>query len=394
MLLSTPWRLLLSTMLLLGIITSRSKAQDVQVEDMSFVDDEHGWVSMTGPNPTIFRTSDGGKTWARLSVPSKRGYYNVQFLDRHVGIAIQFYLSHATTIYRTIDGGQTWEKVNEIRAPNGETVLRPNLNSRAEGFLVGNGAPTGPYVLQLLNGGRTVKVRTDVAHLSDGNAYCVFGDGTGHIWIAGDGFILHSADGGKTWEKQSPTPDPDLYAAGSGIALPGGHAWVTIEAEIYRTDDYGKNWTRALATTGASFTDFDSISFRNLREGCAVGNSSFIYCTADGGITWSRSKVFHTVPNGSTSPFPKLQLFGSSHGWATIDGALYKTEDGGRSFTEVLTKSAPVESGVPGEFQARKTWINGPADLAYEKRCRGKSPASCRRRRAPSGRSSRCACAR
>ncbi len=353
-------------MLLLGIITSRSKAQDAQVEDMSFVDDQHGWVSMAGPNAAIFRTSDGGKTWAQLSVPSKRGYYQVHFLDQHAGIAIQMDLFHAITIYRTADAGQTWRKINEFLAPKGETIVGSNLNSRAEGFIVGEGEGGVALVHQLLNGGRTVRVRTDVAHLAGEGAFGVFGDGTGHIWIVGGGFILHSPDGGKTWERQSPTPNPAEYTAWSGTALPGGHAWVTIASEIYKTDDYGKSWTRALATTDAGRVEFESISFVNLREGCAVGSSSFIYCTADGGSTWSRSTVFHKVPASAFSPFPKLQLFASSHGWASIDGALYKTEDGGRSFSEVLTKSAPVESSVPGEFEALKTWINGPTDLAYD----------------------------
>jgi photosystem II stability/assembly factor-like uncharacterized protein/sugar lactone lactonase YvrE len=367
MLMSTPSRLLFSTMLLLGMIASRSRAQDIQVEDISFVDAEHGWVATAEPNPAVFRTSDGGKTWSHFPIASEHGFYRIHFFDRNTGVAIASESEQKSSIYRTADAGQTWTRVNEIRTSPGEVIVDPSLNSRAEGFLVGQGEYGGPLILQLLDGGRTVRVRTDVAHLSGKAAFAVFGDGTGHIWIAGDGFILHSLDGGKKWKKQSPTPNPTEFTTWSGTALPGGHAWVTIASEIYRTDDYGQHWTRALATSGAGKVDFERISFLNLRKGCALGNSELIYCTTDGGSTWSESSVFHEVPTSSSSPFPRLQLFESSHGWASVDGALYKTEDGGRTFAEVLTKSAPVESSVSGEFEALKTWINGPTQLAYDK---------------------------
>jgi sugar lactone lactonase YvrE len=49
-----------------------------------------------------------------------------------------------------------------------------------------------------------------------------------------------------------------------------------------------------------------------------------------------------------------------------MNGSLFKTEDGGHSFTEVLTSSGPNKAEVPGEFDALKTSINGPTQLAYD----------------------------
>jgi sugar lactone lactonase YvrE len=194
-----------------------------------------------------------------------------------------------------------------------------------------------------------------------------FGDGTGHLWIVGKELILHSADLGKTWENQYLRTTPKIDLGVSGTAIPGGHAWIAVaNFEIYRTDDYGNHWVRVLTTVDDGRMNFTSISFSNSRRGCAVGNSSFIYCTDDGGITWSRSKVFKTYTNGS--PFSsKLRLLGSLQGWAGIDGKLYRTENGGHSFTEVLTVPDSIDADVSGETQALRTSINGPTELTWDK---------------------------
>ena len=112
--------------------------------------------------------------------------------------------------------------------------------------------------------------------------------------------------------------------------------------EIYRTEDFGKHWVRALTTINEGDVNFDSISFVSEDEGCAVGNSSFIYCTGDGGKTWEKSRVFKDFPQDS--PFrSKIFLFGSGKGWASADGSLYRTEDRGGSFSEVLASTAAEE---------------------------------------------------
>jgi photosystem II stability/assembly factor-like uncharacterized protein len=160
------------------------------------------------------------------------------------------------------------------------------------------------------------------------NTLGIFGDGTRHLWIVGKKLILHSADNGETWENQYTNSTPRIDLGMAGAALPGGHAWIAVaNFEIYRTEDYGRHWKRVLATVDEGDINFQSISFSDARSGCAVGNSSFIYCTDDGGETWSRNKAFENLPNGSPY-FSKFLAFNSRHGWASINGALFKTEDG------------------------------------------------------------------
>jgi photosystem II stability/assembly factor-like uncharacterized protein len=355
--------------LMLVLFVCRSEAQGIQVTDMAFVDESHGWVAVVQPTPSIFRTTDDGKTWSRFPVPAEHGFYRIHFFDRNTGVALAVESDRETAIYFTEDAGRDWKRANEIEPPFGTHFVDLTLTSPSEGFLVGEGAGGRGYVVQILNVGRILKVRGDlpVDFGQQSNTLGVFGDGTGHLWIVGKELILHSSDGGKTWENQFVNTNPKIDLGISGTALPGGHAWIAVaNFDIYRTDDYGRHWTRALTTEDKGDINFQSISFENPLDGCAVGNSSFIYCTKDGGLSWFRSRAFNTYPNGSPF-FSRLQLFSSSDGWASVNGALYRTDDGGHSFAEVLTTSEPEKSSVPGELKALSMSINGPEELACDK---------------------------
>ena len=322
-------------------LTVDSIAQSIKAIDISFVDELHGWVAEA--MPSVFRTDDGGRTWLRTPVAAKSGFYRICFFDQNTGIAVAHLSDEAMGVFRTEDAGQTWKIINTIKTPNHEHVVDVTLLSRDAGFLVGEG--DRGHVWQFLDGGRALKEREDlpIDYEKQSNALGVFGDRTGHVWITGKGFILHSADDGKTWANQFANADPGLDMPESGVAVAGGHSWISAANwEIVGTHDYGQHWARELSTRDEGNINFDSLSFLNSSEGCAVGDSSFIFCTKDGGETWSRKKVFRPFPKDSLLTIPsKLFLFSSGHGWANNNGTLYKTEDGGSSFKAVRFSSAP-----------------------------------------------------
>ncbi|HWQ03647.1 MAG TPA: YCF48-related protein [Candidatus Nitrosotenuis sp.] len=354
--------------ILWGTCPVSSSSQDLEIIDISFVDALHGWVLAEGPPRVIFRTSDGGKSWHKFPLPPESDFYHFRFWDQNNGMAVQFVSENEMAIHRTTDAGQTWVKASTVKAKYGEHIVDLLLTSAEEGFVVGEGEVGRGYVAQILNGGKTLRTREDLPadFAAQSNALTVFGDRTGHLWIGGKELILHSADNGNTWENQYANTKPRFDMAVGGFALPGGHAWLAVaNFEIYKTDDYGKHWVRVLSTSSLGLVNFDAVSFSNPREGCAAGNSAYVYCTSDGGVSWNRTRVFTSYLNG-TSRSSWLQLFPSSHGWASVGGALYKTEDGGRSFTEILTSSGNATSDVPGESLAMKTAINGPTDLAFD----------------------------
>lgn len=316
----------------------------------------------------IFRTSDGGLTWVRIPLPADIAFYRLHFLDAHIGVALHAESESRQVVYRTIDAGQTWIKVASLNQANDGHLVDLAATSPTDVFVVGEGSLGRGYVAQLLGKSGTLCVRDDLpVDLTENssNALGIFGDGTGHLWIVGKEMILHSADNGKTWENQYSNSDHWIDLADSGFALPGGHAWITVaNFEIFRTEDYGKHWQRALTTSNQDDVNFQSISFSSPEKGCALSNSAFIYCTRDGG-TWSKTKAF---PNDTTdSGRPRLFLFPSSHGWASFNGALYKTMDEGQSFAQVLTSCGKIAAhGSPLQRSSLQRSSPQPASPALE----------------------------
>lgn len=339
---------------------------NLEITDAYFVDEFNGWITGTADHTAVFlHTSDGGKSWSRIAVPAKNGFCCLHFQDRSIGVALEMVSETKFAIYRTADGGKTWTQVSVIKPGNGVHLWTAYSAAPDSTFVAGEGSGGVGYVAQITGMPGTVRVRDDlpVDFSEQSNTLDIFGDGAGHLWIAGKELILHSADNGITWENQAANAHTGIDLV-SGFALPGGYAWITgAHFEIYRTVDYGVHWLLALDTTEGEGINFDSISFIDKQRGCALGDSPKIYCTSDGGKTWSSNNVFPNYVADST--YARLFLFPSSHGWAVMNGALYKTVDGAKSFQEVLTKTAPVEADLPGEFQARTVRINGPTNLAW-----------------------------
>ena len=338
--------------------------QYIQAADVAFIDELHGWVSVMEPTPALFRTADGGKTWTEMPVPFTRGFCRICFHDVSSGVAIQSQSDDEFAIYRSVDGGQTWTKVNEVKKRYLHITALKYI-SADQVLLTGEGSGGTGWVAELSNRGRILRVRDDlpVDFTTQSNTLGIFGDGSSHVWIVGKELILHSADNGKTWENQYRNSVPLIDMGISGAALCGGRAWLAVANwNIYRTEDYGKHWVQAHATNGINL---DNVSFSNADHGCAVGSSPFIYCTSDGGQTWARERPFEAYLNGW--PFPsKIYLFGSSHGWASVGGILYKTVDAGHSFAQTLPTAEKIEAEIPGESQALKTSINGSTDLVFD----------------------------
>jgi photosystem II stability/assembly factor-like uncharacterized protein len=89
----------------------------IYLTDNYFIDDEVGWIS--GSNGFIYRTDDGGKTWAVHTVGSM-GIESVFFVSADEGWAVDYY----SDIYYTDDGGYTWEiTYPEFIYPTWENVI-------------------------------------------------------------------------------------------------------------------------------------------------------------------------------------------------------------------------------------------------------------------------------
>lgn len=176
-------------------------------------------------------------------------------------------------IYKTEDGGRTWAilRLGELRA----RALR--LGSPIHAIVAG-----AEGVLLLSDDGGASWRRPESGVRSHLNSIAVRGE---KIWVAGhEGTILHSADNGRSWRLQPSLTRNNL----EGIwFLDGQHGWAAgWNGTILRTADGGASWENV--SPGNIYQTLTAIWFRTPEEGWVVGIGGLILHTADGGSSWSR----------------------------------------------------------------------------------------------------------
>lgn len=191
---------------------------DLKLTGLRFTDLEHGWVY--GELGALFFTSDGGATWTRQRVPTRHLLLGASFLDAQTG----WLSGGGLTVLKTSDGGASWH-AGTIFLPAG---------------VEGGQQPREP-----------VRVKPEQYEL--GETRKIGGRRLNAVWFAthergwavgGEGVIIKTVDGGRTWQPQVSGVGEDLYdvrffnesegwAVGRGGALlhtrDGGHKWVDTE---------------------------------------------------------------------------------------------------------------------------------------------------------------------
>jgi photosystem II stability/assembly factor-like uncharacterized protein len=201
-------------------------------------------------------------------------------------------------------------------------------------FAGGRGNNLG-LVLKTSDGGKSVQV---LRNPSDRIGTClgVLARPDTGIWVYGAGAVLYSLNRGKSWksldlEKLGTNPNnfhiADAFFANDGRGWLVGHI---DEASILATHDQGVRWS---VVDPSEKLRMNAISFSNSSRGCAVGNSTQLVCTNDGGSTWSATDVLPPQRKGQPTEFYQINLLDSGRGWLrSIDGHLYETLDSGKSW--------------------------------------------------------------
>lgn len=224
----------------------------VPLFDVCFVDTLTGWA--VGGSSAILKTTDGGKNWILKKIPgSSQTLHKVQFLSKTIG----YVLDANDLILSTNDGGENWNiKPNEYDIGI-EDLSFINQN---EGWLTG---------------------------------YKTYSD-------HGIGMILHTTDGGQTFEKQVESYSSSQFGAklyraikfkndkiGWALAVDDVDPYSTTE--VFRTNDGGKTWEKISEINSStirlkivgdtlwcpSFGGFDRLGGSNV--------------SIDGGYSWTRS---------------------------------------------------------------------------------------------------------
>jgi photosystem II stability/assembly factor-like uncharacterized protein len=103
-------------------------------------------------------------------------------------------------------------------------------------------------------------------------------------WAVGEKEVIHTADGGATWQVQ-PVPG-DAFLFGVEV-LSAVEAWVVGSyGTVLHTTDGGQTWTQTALAPELEEPWLNSVRFTSRQQGWIVGNKGLILATLDGGTTW------------------------------------------------------------------------------------------------------------
>lgn len=153
--------------------------------DICFVDTLNGWTATRGG---VLKTANGGKYWILVTVEEMRPFYSIHFINKNNG----WIVGEKGRIYRSSDGGIHW---NRLTPPEyfDLDLYAVYFIDNSEGWIAGQLGT----LLHTVNGGESWSAIRDVTidNLSE-----VFFIDSDKGWITGQGgTILYTENGGTTW---------------------------------------------------------------------------------------------------------------------------------------------------------------------------------------------------
>ncbi len=304
-------------------------------DDVFFVDARTGLYANGAGD--VFRTDDGGATWARTL--SKPGTYwrALGMLDGQHGflgnIGTEYFpgVSDETPLYRTDDGGHSVTPVDlgpvKVKGLCAIDVLKAkfiNAGVLEERTVIhAAGRVGGPaWLVRSLDGGQswavvdlggTLAMVTDVKFMSEMVGYVA---GASDVDLEhGHAVIAKTLDGGRSWQR--------VYESTRPLELIWKFAWPTgdvgyatvmhydpnrAQQVVAKTTDGGRSWVELPLTSNAQARQF-GVGFASADLGW-VGTAEGGFQTVDGGRSWApvdlgkfanKIRILRTGP-GTASP--------------------------------------------------------------------------------------------
>ena len=279
----------------------------------------HSQDEMTIPvTPAVWRTQDGGQTWLSSSPLDIQGLNelfwpsDLVFADSlngwllvHVGVG----MSHDyVALFRTNDGGQTWARLLDPYGDSGFQACQKTglvFTSTQNGWLTGDcgGVMAGAFLFQTADSGKTWQNVTLPAPASDPSLF----SGSGAV-CGTQSPIFPSPQNGKLIVRcTDTTQDPTVASFYLYTTRDGGAAWVSASSpagtlafvtgdmgwalgrDLFQTTDGGQTWTKVKTVHWDGQFSFasDLLGWAVARDTTDTGTLIALVQTSDGGQTWS-----------------------------------------------------------------------------------------------------------
>jgi photosystem II stability/assembly factor-like uncharacterized protein len=317
------------------------------VYSVQMLDGASGWAC--GNGSTVYRTTDGGRTWTWQSMGTFNTLQGLFFHDAQNG----WVGSIAGELYRTTDGGQTWT-LQQHGASSVNTIW---FADASEGFVTG-----GTTYYHTTDGGQTwIPMPVN----APGGTMATFFLDRNRAWSVGASLgIVATADGWRTWTVQSGAPGPMLWSV--AFADPSFGVAVGERGRILATSDGGATWLQR--DSGAM--DVHAVAAVDVAHAWAALWGGDLAHTTNGGAQWRVVRVDGFSQYGSTEDVDFLDV---SEGWVTGTdhefgrdiGVVSRSLDGGRTWQARFLRSGAFMQGVaavaPGVAVACGSVPRGPA---------------------------------
>ena len=320
---------------------------------LSIVDQQTVWFS--GAQGTILRTTDGGKTFADLSIPQIDPYdfRDIHAFDRDTAVVLN--AGSPGAIYRTDNAGKTWTRVyNDVRPEIFFDAM--DFWDQKHGIAFGDAIDGRLVIIRTTDGGKTWKElprdQQPVMKAGEGgfaaSGTCLITSGKKTVWIGTGSHLkdqksdhcrlLVSRDRGETWTHVR-VPIPRNQSSGifslcfvddkHGIAVGGDYRKPdAIRSNVAITSDGGKTWSvPEFENDKQRPSGFRSVVVCTSHDGKSffvTGGTNGIDISSDLGKTWQRQS---RLSNNVLKAGPQSTLFGAGPNGLMIRG---KFQNGSR----------------------------------------------------------------
>jgi photosystem II stability/assembly factor-like uncharacterized protein len=237
----------------------------VYLRCLAFADALRGWAGTVTPDHRLFRTLDGGETWAPVdNLPPQPG----KICGLFAASANVVYgsgtndPSDGAAIVKTSEGGATWQATD--MSAQASSLIDIHFRDEQRGFVVGgfttNPEPTydnvRPVILHTQDGGKTwvdrlEGIRSEFVDGTWGWKIQFVNDSLGYVSLENftRALILKTTDGGLTWTKIDVTGNANLEGIGfldEAVGWVGGWGDESFSSGTSSfTDDAGQHWVNA-----------------------------------------------------------------------------------------------------------------------------------------------------